>query len=83
MANEAHPVAFPQVQVNVLEGFHHHHIALVAANNTAGGAEEGLFEGAGAGIEDGEVYARIVSVDGDFFGAGDGFSHGQSLSYTQ
>ena len=60
------------MQVNVLEGLHHYNVAAVAADSAAGGPQEGLFEGAGAGVKNGEVDAGIVGVDGDVFGAGGG-----------
>ena len=72
VADQANPVAFPQVQVDVFEGFHHDDVAVVAPDGAAGGSQEGLFQGAGAGVEDGEVDAGIVGVDGDVGGAGGG-----------
>lgn len=67
--DEANAVAFAQVQVDIAEGFDDHHIVGIAANGATSCAQEGFFHGAGFGVEDGEVDAGAVGVNGNH-GAG-------------
>lgn len=64
MADESDPVTFAQVQVDVLQRFDDYDVVLIAPDCSAGCAEEGFLHGAGFGVEDGEVDAGVVCIDG-------------------
>ena len=72
VADEANAVAFAKVEVDVFEGFDHHDVVGVAADGPTCCAKEGFFHGARFCVEDGEVDAGVVGIDGN---------HGVVFSY--
>ena len=63
VADQSDAVALLEVDVDVAEGLDDDGVVLVATDGAAGGAEEGLLQGAGLRVEDGEVHAGVVGVD--------------------
>src|SRR5699024_5074404 len=64
VADEADAVAFTQVQVDVPQRLDDDGVVLVAPDRATRGGQEGLLHGTRLGVEDGEVDAGVVGVDG-------------------
>jgi len=65
VADQTHAVTLPQVQVDVAQRLDDHGVGSVLADLAAGGRHHGLLQGAGFGVENGEVDAGVVGVDGN------------------
>ena len=63
MANQPHPVTLAEMQIHIAQGLNYHGVVLIAADGAASRPEEGLFHGAGFRIENGEVHARVISIN--------------------
>jgi hypothetical protein len=64
LADERHPVALAQVQVDVAQRLDDRHLGL-GADEPACAAEDGLLQRAGLRVEDREVDRGVLDVDPD------------------
>jgi hypothetical protein len=74
VADEAQPDAVPELEVDIAQGDDDRHLGR-AFDVAADHAEDGLLQRPVAGVEDGEVDARLVQRDADL-GSGRRGGHG-------
>ena len=65
MANKPDAVTLAQMQVDVLQRLNDDNIVTIATNGAASGTQEGLLHGAGLGVENGKINARVIRIDGN------------------